>query len=116
MVANVKSAPLVWFWFGSSLDGLAVEMKRTSEPPHESTSTRRAAPAPAARCGIGTCVAARNPGEHESLGCTEFCGDLDLAQSRLRQHARRSRCERRSHQRHIGKLLVLERQLGPLDL
>src|SRR6516164_7060980 len=25
---------LVWFWFGSSLDGLAAKMKRTSEPPH----------------------------------------------------------------------------------
>jgi len=25
---------LVWFWFGSSLGGLVVEMKRTSEPPH----------------------------------------------------------------------------------
>ena len=24
----------VWFWFGSSLDGLAARMKRTSEPPH----------------------------------------------------------------------------------
>ena len=30
----------VWFWFGSSLDGLAATMKRTFEPPHWSSALR----------------------------------------------------------------------------
>src|SRR5215467_8114293 len=32
---TLESLILVWFWFGSSLGGLAAELKRTSKPPHQ---------------------------------------------------------------------------------
>src|ERR1700759_4767903 len=38
-----KSMIPVWFWFGSSLDGLAAALKRTSEPPHRLPFPARAA-------------------------------------------------------------------------
>src|SRR6516162_9055189 len=87
---------LVWFWFGSSLDGLAAKMKRTSEPPHQPGGSAFLPPHGNIRCA-GKRAGAREfsgmkPAEQDDgvlTGCFDGLRVLDFATTIAGPHCAR---------------------------
>ena len=87
-----------------------------SDHPGMTNSTNRVAPPPTPGGGVIRFGAARHLCKGEAFRRAELCRYFDLADRRLRQHARRTLRNCGSRQRDIGEPFVLERQLRGLDL